>query len=112
MERERVASREITASLETRQAALNTHKARLTVSFVPTEEREGISTQEVMEVMREGLRGYPGVQIVVDRNQARYVELGDPTEIETLVAQDLDRSRPALDRQVARGHHSGRGGCT
>jgi chromosome segregation protein len=30
LERERVASREITASLETRQAALNTHKARLT----------------------------------------------------------------------------------
>jgi multidrug efflux pump len=45
------------------------HKARLTVSFVPFEERRGVSTMEIMEEIREGLQGYPGVQIVVDKNQ-------------------------------------------
>lgn len=50
------------------------HKARLTVSFVPSEERDGISTTQIMEDIRGGLRGYPGVRIVVDQNQA-----GPPT---------------------------------
>lgn len=50
------------------------HKARLTVSFVPSEDRNGVSTTEAMEDIREGLEGYPGVQIVVDKNQA-----GPPT---------------------------------
>lgn len=50
------------------------HKARLTVSFVPFEDRGGISTVEVMEKIREGLEGNPGVQVVVDRNQG-----GPPT---------------------------------
>ena len=45
------------------------HKARLTVSFVPTEDRNGVSTYEVLEKMRAGLAGYTGVKIVVDKNQ-------------------------------------------
>ncbi len=45
------------------------NKARLSVSFVPSEERGGISTFEIMEEIRASLRGYPGVQIVVDKNQ-------------------------------------------
>lgn len=45
------------------------HKARLTVSFVPTEERNGISTFQIMEELREGLKGYAGIKIVVDKNQ-------------------------------------------
>ncbi|MEM9821988.1 MAG: efflux RND transporter permease subunit [Bacteroidota bacterium] len=46
------------------------HKARLTVSFVPSEDRGGLSTREIMEEIREGLNGYTGVQIVVDKDQA------------------------------------------
>lgn len=46
------------------------HKARITVSFVPSEERGGLSTVDAMEDIREGLQGYPGVQIVVDKEQA------------------------------------------
>lgn len=44
------------------------HKARLTVSFVPYQEREGISTWDVMNEIREAVRGIPGVKISVDRN--------------------------------------------
>jgi len=44
------------------------HKARLTVSFVPYQERNGISTWTVMNEIREAVRGIPGVKIAVDRN--------------------------------------------
>ena len=44
------------------------NKARLTVSFVPYEDRGGVSTFDIMEEVRENLRDYPGVQIVVDKN--------------------------------------------
>ncbi|MFK7807614.1 MAG: efflux RND transporter permease subunit [Saprospiraceae bacterium] len=48
------------------------HKARLTVSFVPSEDRVhiGKSSRDAMEDIREGLKDLvPGVQIVVDQNQ-------------------------------------------
>ncbi|MCB0705437.1 MAG: efflux RND transporter permease subunit [Saprospiraceae bacterium] len=45
------------------------HKARLTVSFVPSEERGELSSLEVMEKLQEGLKGYPGVGIVIAQNQ-------------------------------------------
>ncbi len=45
------------------------HKGRLTVSFVPSKDREGVSTTMIMEKIREAVQGYPGVQIVVDQNQ-------------------------------------------
>lgn len=44
------------------------NKARLTVAFVPANERDGISTWEVMDKIREAVTGYPGVQIVIDKN--------------------------------------------
>lgn len=45
------------------------HKARLTVSFVPSDKRQGISTFDVMEEIRASVQGIPGVEIVVDKNQ-------------------------------------------
>ncbi|MDX1666030.1 MAG: efflux RND transporter permease subunit [Saprospiraceae bacterium] len=45
------------------------HKARITVSFVPTEERGGISTFNVMEQIRLAVQGIPGVRITVAKNQ-------------------------------------------
>ena len=45
------------------------HKARLTVSFVPAQDRGDISTFEVMEKMRASVGRYPGVQITIDQNQ-------------------------------------------
>ena len=50
-------------------------KARLTVSFIPSEDRGKLSSVDVMNKVREDLKGqYPGVQIVVDQDQA-----GPPT---------------------------------
>lgn len=44
------------------------NKARLTVSFVPTQEREGISTFEVMERIRGAVTGFPGAKISIAKN--------------------------------------------
>lgn len=57
------------------------HKARITVTFVPTEERGGISTVEVMNKIRSQLDYLPGVQIVVDQN-ASGPPAGKPINIE------------------------------
>ena len=45
------------------------HKARLTVSFVPYEDRGDISSRTVMNEIREAVGAQPGVQIIVDKNQ-------------------------------------------
>ncbi len=45
------------------------NKARLTVTFVPADERKGLSSKDVMEDIRIALTGYAGVEIVVARNQ-------------------------------------------
>ena len=45
------------------------NKARLTVSFVPSEERNGISSVDAMEALRKVVKGHPGVKIVVEPNQ-------------------------------------------
>ncbi|RMG80137.1 MAG: efflux RND transporter permease subunit [Bacteroidetes bacterium] len=43
-------------------------KGRLTVSFVPSLERIGVDTYEILEAIRSGLHGqFPGVKIVVDK---------------------------------------------
>lgn len=45
------------------------NKARLTVSFVPSNQRKGLSTVDALEDIRNALQDYAGVSIVVDRNQ-------------------------------------------
>ncbi|MFA0962959.1 efflux RND transporter permease subunit [Roseivirga sp. BDSF3-8] len=57
------------------------NKARLTVNFVEYKEREGQSTKEIMEEIREGLQGYPGVTITVDKD-ANGPPAGKPISIE------------------------------
>lgn len=45
------------------------NKARLTVSFVPNEERNGVSTWDVMEDIRQAVqKGIPGVQLTIAKN--------------------------------------------
>ena len=39
------------------------NKARITINFVEIEERGGILSSDVMEEIRAGVRGYPGVTI-------------------------------------------------
>ncbi|MEZ5031108.1 MAG: efflux RND transporter permease subunit [Saprospiraceae bacterium] len=65
------------------------HKARLTVSFVPASERGGISTFDVMEKIRESVKGYPGVDIIVDKN-ADGPPTGKPINIE-IQGEDIDK---------------------
>lgn len=64
------------------EPGITPHKARLTVSFVPAQEREGISTVDALEDMREAIHGiYPGAQIVVDQN-ASGPPAGKPINLE------------------------------
>lgn len=63
------------------EPGVSPHKARLTVSFVPTEERGGISTFKVMDEIREAVQGYPGVTISVDKN-ADGPSTGKPINLE------------------------------
>lgn len=65
------------------------HKARLTVSFVPAADRNGISTFEVMEKVREAVKGYAGVDIVVDKNSDG-PPAGKPINIE-IQGEDIDK---------------------
>lgn len=64
------------------------NKARLTVAFVPDQDRQGISTVEVMDKIREAVKGYAGVQIIVDQNQ-NGPPTGKPINIE-LQGNDID----------------------
>ncbi len=57
------------------------NKARLTVSFVPSEERGGVSTWDIMNEIRQVVRGFPGVNISVDKN-ANGPQTGKPINIE------------------------------
>jgi len=65
------------------------HKARLTVSFVPYEERNGISTWDAMNEIREAVRGLPGVQITVDKNAAGPAQ-GKPINLE-IQGEEIDK---------------------
>ena len=46
------------------------NRARLTVSFVSSKERGELSTANAMEDIREAVKGIPGVQITVDKDQS------------------------------------------
>ncbi len=74
------------------------HKARLTVSFVPTQERGGISTWNVMEDIRDAVQGYPGVQVTVDKN-ANGPQTGKPINLE-IQGEDIDSLLVLSDRLI------------
>lgn len=65
------------------------HKARLTVSFVPSKERGGVSTFEVMEEIRRAVRGIPGAKVTVDKN-ADGPATGKPINLE-IQGEDIDK---------------------
>ena len=45
------------------------HKARITVSFIPFQDRQGLSTNDVMNAIREELKNYPEAEVVVTKNE-------------------------------------------
>ncbi|WP_116125938.1 efflux RND transporter permease subunit [Lewinella sp. IMCC34183] len=57
------------------------NKARITVSFVPFRERNGVSTTAIMEEIRKTVRGLPGVKVSVDQN-ASGPATGKPINLE------------------------------
>ncbi|MCO6499961.1 MAG: efflux RND transporter permease subunit [Vicingus serpentipes] len=57
------------------------NKARITISFVKFSERKGMSTNQIMNEVRSVVRGIPGVQITVDKDQAGPPQ-GKPINIE------------------------------
>lgn len=74
------------------------NKARLTVSFVPYEERGGVSTYEIMEDIRQASRGIPGVQVVVDKN-ADGPATGKPINLE-IQGENIDSLAILSDRVI------------
>ena len=65
------------------------NKARITVSFVPFRERGGVSTRQIMEEIRQVIRGLPGVKVSVDQN-ASGPATGKPINLE-ISGDDIDR---------------------
>jgi multidrug efflux pump len=57
------------------------NKARITINFVEIEERGDVLTSNVLEEIRAGLRGHPGVTITVDKDAAG-PPVGKPISIE------------------------------
>ena len=57
------------------------HKAKITIGFVDYIDRQGIDTNEAMEVIRELAKVYPGVLITVDKQQ-NGPPVGNPVNIE------------------------------
>jgi multidrug efflux pump subunit AcrB len=72
------------------------NKARITVNFVDFKYREGVSTTEVMEKMREEVGGYPGVSVTVEKN-ADGPPTGEPINIE-LTGENLEKLIVEADR--------------
>ncbi|MCB0400645.1 MAG: efflux RND transporter permease subunit, partial [Flavobacteriales bacterium] len=80
------------------------HKARVTVSFVPFDEREGLSTNQIMNEVRKLVRGIPGVQVTVDKDQAGPPQ-GKPINIEIsgvdyeLLIDEAERMKQFINKQ-------------
>jgi len=65
------------------------HKAKITISFVDYIGRQGINTNEAMEVIRELAKVYPGVLITVDK-ESNGPPVGNPVNIE-FVGEDYEQ---------------------
>lgn len=75
------------------------NKARLTVSFVPANERGEISTWDIMDEIRDAIKGYPGVQIVIDKN-ADGPMTGKPINME-VQGENIDSLVVLTDRMIS-----------
>lgn len=69
--------------------ATTPHKARITVSFVEFQYRRGIMTSDVMEDIRKIVKGIPGIQVSVDKNNDG-PPTGKPINIE-ITGDDYDQ---------------------
>lgn len=81
------------------EPGITPHKARLSVSFVPAGDRNGVSTAMIMEEIRNVAHGYPGVEIIVDKN-ADGPPAGKPINIE-LQGEDMDALAMLSDEMIS-----------
>lgn len=65
------------------------HKGRITMNFVEYKNRRGIRTSDVMEEVREQVKGIPGIQVFVDKNNDG-PPAGKPINIE-VTGDDYDK---------------------
>lgn len=65
------------------------HKGRITMNFVEFKNRRGIRTSDVMEEVREQVKGIPGIQVFVDKNNDG-PPAGKPINIE-VTGDDYDK---------------------
>lgn len=75
------------------------NKARLTVSFVPSDERGELSSKAAMDDIRKAVRGIPGVQVIVDQNQS-----GPPQDKPILIeiaGEDINTLAQISDRMIS-----------
>lgn len=84
------------------------HKARLTVTFVASDKRGKLSSREAMDKIRSAVRGYAGVKIIVDREQAGPPQ-GKPINIE-LRGDEIDTLANVSERLIAFINSQGIGG--
>ena len=75
------------------------HKAKITIGFVDYIDRQGIDTNEAMEVIRELAKVYPGVLITVDKQQ-NGPPVGNPVNIE-FVGEDYEQLIAFVDATKA-----------
>jgi len=64
------------------------NKARITVNFLEFKYRQGVNTSEVLDKIREGIGGYPGVAVTVDKNSDG-PPTGKPITIE-IIGENLE----------------------
>ncbi len=68
--------------------SVSSNKGKLTVNFVESRFRHGISTQEIMDRIRSGLKAIPGTTITVEKNKIG-PPTGKPINIE-ITGENLD----------------------
>jgi multidrug efflux pump subunit AcrB len=64
------------------------HKARIAVQFAKFQDRKGIMTSDVLEEVRDAVKGFPGTQITVSKNEVGPPQ-GAPINIE-IRGEDYD----------------------
>lgn len=70
------------------QGSSEPHKSRITVEFVGVKERKGVNTQQIMEDIRESVKGMPGSKVTVSKEN-NGPPAGAPIEIQ-ITSEDLD----------------------
>jgi len=74
-------------------------KARITVAFVPDNERGNLSSADAMDAIREGIKGLPGVKLVVDKNKSG-PPAGKPVNLE-IKGDDVSQLMIVADKLIA-----------